>query len=445
MIIKPNPLPPFRILYDLPKGTWMVINMGGRGGGKSYEASKWGNIKATVERKRVAVLRDEKTTISDSILNELKNRYDELNEKSNGYFNTLFEFNSSELKELKTQKKLIFTKGFRASSGAKTANLKSISDVDIAIIEEFEDLTDEHAFNRFTDGIRNEGSLILINSNVPDMNHWFVRRYFDLDDTEHDGYFRLVPKTIPGVVYIFSTYEDNPHLPKHIVDKYNAYGDAASTFYDQHYYLTQILGLCSSGRSGQIYKNWKRITNDEFNELPYKSHFGLDYGWTDNEKASSGKMALVEVKVHNGKCYVRQVIYGNGYNKLTLAVKMIQLGITENDLIVADNAERITNLKLRNGFEKDEVDSELLERYPRLVSGAFNVVPCVKSRLSDRPLLVSQYEIYVTDDSTGIWNEYVNYSWAKDKNGNPTDEPEDAYNDAMDALSYILLAKGRLY
>ena len=37
--INPNPLPPFRKLYQLPKDTWMVVNMGGRGSGKSYEGS----------------------------------------------------------------------------------------------------------------------------------------------------------------------------------------------------------------------------------------------------------------------------------------------------------------------------------------------------------------------------------------------------------------------
>ena len=59
----------------------MVVNIGGRGGGKSYEGSKFVTIKAISENKRVVVLRDEKTSIGDSILNEIKNRYIEINEK----------------------------------------------------------------------------------------------------------------------------------------------------------------------------------------------------------------------------------------------------------------------------------------------------------------------------------------------------------------------------
>ena len=57
--IRPNPLQPFKPLYQLPAGTWMVVNIGGRGGGKSYEGSKFVTIKAISENKRVVVLRDE--------------------------------------------------------------------------------------------------------------------------------------------------------------------------------------------------------------------------------------------------------------------------------------------------------------------------------------------------------------------------------------------------
>ena len=135
------------------------------------------------------------------------------------------------------------------------------------------------------------------------MNHWFIKRYFDLEETEHDGYYKLIPKTIQGVVFIISNYTDNPHLPPHIIRKYEGYGDPNSNFYDKHYYLTQIVGLCSSGRAGQIYKNWKRITNEEFNNLPYRSYYGLDFGW------SNSPMAFCEIKIHNGKCYSRQLIY----------------------------------------------------------------------------------------------------------------------------------------
>jgi len=438
--IKPNPLPPFKCLYELPTNTWMVVNIGGRGGGKSYEGSKFVTLQAITQGKRVVVLRDEKTTIGDSILNEVKNRYEEINQKGKGYFDTIFDFNTHELKERTTGKKMIFTKGFRASSNQKTANLKSISDVDIAIIEEFEDITDEMAFNRFTDGIRNEGSLIFINSNIPDMNHWFIRRYFDLENTDFDGYYELKPKQIEGVVFIISNYTDNPYLPPHIIRKYIAYGDATSNFYDQHYYLTQIVGLCSSGRAGQIFKKWKRITNDEFNNIEVKSHYGLDWGWSESP------MALCETKVHNGKAYARQLIYDRGLTLLELAVKLIQLGIGANDLIVADSAEPLNINKLRNGWTRSELPNDYADKYPMLLNG-FYILPAYKGPGSIQAGInrINEYEVHLTDSSVDWWHEYVNYTWGKDKNGNPTDDPLDDFNHLMDSFRYILTSKGKMY
>jgi len=438
--IRPNPLPPFKELYQLPKGTWMVVNIGGRGGGKSYEGSKFVTIKAISENKRVVVLRDEKTSIGDSILNEIKNRYIEINEKANNYLDGIYDFNTHELKHKVNGNKLIFTKGFRASSNQKTANLKSISDIDISIIEEFEDITDEQAFNRFTDGIRNKDSLIFINSNIPDMNHWFIKRYFDLEETEHDGYYKLIPKTIQGVVFIISNYTDNPHLPPHIIRKYEGYGDPNSNFYDKHYYLTQIVGLCSSGRAGQIYKNWKRITNEEFNNLPYRSYYGLDFGW------SNSPMAFCEIKLHNGKCYSRQLIYEKNLTLIDLAIKLTQLGLSSSDLIMADSAEPHSINKLRNGWQRSELPEGYADKYPQLLNG-FYIIPASKGPGSIQAGInrVMEYENYLTDDSTDWWNEYVNYVWAKDKNGNPTDDPLDDFNHLFDAQRYIVMAKGKMY
>jgi phage terminase large subunit len=444
MTIKPNPLPPFKPLYQLPAGTWMIFNVGGRGGGKTYEISKWCNLGAMTSDRRTVVLRDEKTTISDSILNEIKNRYNELNEKANGYFDTVYDFQTHEMKKKKTavdpEKKLIFTKGFRASSNSKTANLKSISDIDIAIIEEGEDVTDKQAFNRFADGIRNQNSIIVVNMNTPDMNHFFIQGYYDLDDTEHDGYFKLRPKNIPGVVYIFSDYSTNPHLPDHIIRKYKAYGDPDSPFYDKHYYLTQILGYCSAGRTGQIYTGWKRITNSQFNEIAVKSVFGLDFGWSDSP------MALSELKVEGGRCYKRQLIYERNMTLLDLAVRLIQLKITGNDLIVADSAEPLTINKLRNGWQVNELPAGYAEKYPQLLSG-FYIMPAVKGPGSIQAGInrVKEYENYLTEDSIDWWNEYVQYCWAKDKNGHPTDEPLDDFNHLFDSDRYAIMAKGRLY
>ena len=65
MKIRPNPAEKFKVLYNLPKDTYLVINIGGRGGGKSYESSKYITVKAICEGKRTIVMRDEKSKIDE--------------------------------------------------------------------------------------------------------------------------------------------------------------------------------------------------------------------------------------------------------------------------------------------------------------------------------------------------------------------------------------------
>ena len=437
IIIKPNPLPAFRLLYTLPEGTWLVINMGGRGSGKSYEGSKFVTLKAVAERKRVAVLRDEKSTITQSILHEIKNRYNELNDKLSGTLNKSFDFQSNVLKHIPTGKDLIFTKGFRTTSSGKTASLKSIADVDIAIIEEFEDISDEGQFNTFADSIRNEGSFILINANVPNKNHWFIKRYFNLEPSDHDGYYKLVPKNIKGVVYIDSNYTGNTHLNPIIRDKYKEYGNPDSPLYDLHYYLTQIQGYTTEGRKGQIFKGWKRITDKEFTEMPYRSVYVIDFGF------SNDPCAVSEFKMHNNCIYGKLLVYETELGNTALAKRLIDLGVKITDVIIADSAEPKSISHLRN------VDGSLshVEGYPILRSG-FNIAPAIKGEDSINYGIgkLKECEVYWTESSKAVWDEeYPNYCWALDGNGTPTDKPIDKYNHAIDTLRMFINAKGRLF
>lgn len=450
MIIKPNPLPKYKILYDLPKNTWMVINIGGRGGAKSYESSKYVTLKAICEGKRTVVLRDEKISITESILNEIKNRFSEINDKSMGYFSQSFDMQENALKkrvEVKTKDpsegSLIFTKGFKASSGDKVAHLKSISDVDIALIEELEDIRDEEKFNTFADSIRNEGSIIMINSNVNSKDHWFIKRYFKLEPTDHEGYFKLVPKNIEGIVYIMTDYTDNPHLTERIINKYRAYGDPTSEFYDQHYYLTAILGYASSGLKGAIYKGWNRISLEEYNNLDYNKYYYLDWGTND-------ECAIGEVKIHNRTMLVKGLHYKPTTKKdqlvIDVAVFLAQKGFTQKELIVCDSSQPQSIIQLQ-GYERGSIDEYLFEKYPQLAKG-FNTVgvPKPAGSVYEGIKMLKGYDVYIVEDeeSEHIWNEYLEYMWELDKDGKPTDQPIDKKNHHMDGIRYIAYVRNNL-
>jgi phage terminase large subunit len=303
---------PFKILYDLPEDTNLIICIGGRGGMKTYEVSKFCAYNATIKKKRCVILRDEKALIKETILNEILTRYDTAN--IYGALDTECVKLKTGIADKKSGKELVYTKGFRASANEKKANMKGVSDIDIAVIEEAEDLRNAEEFDTFVDGLRKEGCLVIIMLNTPDLGHFLIKRHFiaqqitfehvpeligKVDEKELIGYSELIPKEIEGFVCIQTGYEDNPYLPKHIIRRYKGYGDPSSHLYNLHHYLTAIKGYASTGRKGQVITKAKPIKLADYFKLPYKEHYGQDFG-------TSSPAGLIGVKKHRNTVWVRR-------------------------------------------------------------------------------------------------------------------------------------------
>jgi len=421
----------FKPLYNLPEGTHTVVLIGGRAGMKTYEASKFIAFSATIKEKRCVVLRDEKERIRESILNEIWQRFDTAN--ANGALNALYSKNNNELRKKSTGEALIYTQGFRASDNTKTANLKGSSNVDIAIFEEAEDIRDVEKFNTFVDSLRKEGCLKVILLNTPDVGHWIAKRYFTTTQVE-DGYFDLVPKDIPGVVIIKSSYKDNPYLPEHTLSDYAGYGDPKHHLYNHHYYMTAILGYASTGRKGQILTKVKWISHADYLALPYKEIYAQDFG-------PASPAATLGGKFHNNRLYFRGMNY-KGLNALQIALKYIEWGFTSADVIVADPADKQACNLLSDGFTSDDAPQDILDRYPKLRQG-FNVFRAPKGRdsISNDIDMLDSMELYCVEDgeeAENIKTEIMSWVYAQDKWGNYTNEAIDNFNHYMDCLRYLV-------
>jgi phage terminase large subunit len=427
-------IPIFEKLYNVSEDTELIICIGGRGGAKTYEVSKAIAYNATINKKRVQVLRDEQAHIKESILNEILLRFDSAN--GDGAFDGLFDRQHNGIKNIETNEMQVFTKGFRASSNAQRANLKSVSNVDIAVIEEAEDIRDEDKFNTFADSIRNKGSYIIVILNTPDINHWIVKRYFTLIPTEHEGYYQLQPKQINGVEYILTNFEDNPFLEPKIVARYNDYGNSDSHLYNLHYYLTAIKGYSSTGLKGQIFKNYKIISQTEFNDIDATEVIGLDFG-------TSSPAGMVLCKMVKSNLYVHELNYV-GMSIKEIAFKLAELNVG-NTLIIADSAEPESVKQLARGIG-DLMDSEELLKYPQAAKG-FNIRGAVKGpgSIESGIQLLQSLIIHVTESSTNYINELLSYTYAVDKNNNPTDKPIDANNHLIDPTRYVGVLRGRLF
>jgi len=419
---------PFMQLYSLPKGTNMVICIGGRGGAKTYEVSRFSMYDATTKYRRVAILRDEKETIRESILNEIFLRYEDA--KMYNHFKKDFERTERGIKNKTTDNMVVFTKGFRASSNLKRTNLKGVSDVDTAIVEEAEDIRDYSKFNTFVDSIRTEDKLIIIMLNTPDIQHWVVKRFFNLVQVE-DGYWQLVPKGIPGVVVIQTSYKDNIYLPNHVIKDYEGSGDENSHRYDPHYYKTDILGYASSGRKGQVLTKIKPISLKDYLALPYREYYGQDFG-------TASPAGFVGVKIHKNTSWCRQLNY-KPMETLDIAKMYCKLKLNIADEITADNADEKAWKRLKSGYSGHELSDEEFRNYPMLAVG-WNVGPCIKGTDSVNYGIdvMRSMNLYAVQESTDLWDEILNYIYAQDKYGNYTNDPIDDYNHLIDPWRYVI-------
>lgn len=210
------------------------------------------------------------------------------------------------------------------------------------------------------------------------------------------------------VLTIKSNYLDNPFLPE---TEKNRIAKRASR--DENFRRIHI--DCEYGvTEGIIFSNWMQV-----NRMPEgDGMFGLDFGFTNDPTA------LVKTIETEDAFYVDELIYQTGMLNSTIVKKLESLGIKKSyDEIIADSAEPKSIQEIHNA--------------------GFNIKPAVKGADSVRTGIdrLQSKPIYVTQRSTNLIKELRSYSWALDKDGNPTNKPIDMYNHGIDALRYSLNPK----
>lgn len=380
------------------------INMGGRAGARSKTSSQYAVKELTsVNYFRCAIMRYVLSDVRNSIYQDVLDTIQE-----NGLEN-LVHARENPMGFFYAKNK-IDGMAFKKSSGDHKAKLKSLSGYNCIIIEEADEVSEED-FMQLDDSLRTSkgGIKIILNFNPPHKNHWLIKRFFNLVPSEVEGYYRAeLKKDITDAVFTFATYKDNlRNLNAKTVENYERYKITKP----DHYY-NMICGLVSEGVRGRIYKNWIRLTDEEFEALPYPKYYGLDFGYTNDPTA------LIEIKEHNNKIYFRELIYETGLTNPLISKRMEQLGISKDDPIYADSAEPKSIQELQDD--------------------GWNVLPASKGADSVRAGIdfLLEKEIAYTESSINADRETQEYKWALDRNKEPTNDPIDDFNHAMDALRY---------
>lgn len=223
---------------------------------------------------------------------------------------------------------------------------------------------------------------------------------------------------------IWSTYRDNIHnIQPSTVSKFESF-----LVSNPEYYYNQVQGLINEGAKGRIYSGWKPISDADYKALDLPKTYVLDFGYSGDPNA------LIEVKSEGMHRYVKELIYEPGLDNLQLALKMRALGITSQDLVIADP-----------GGGGDLRIAELRRSWPGYPDLRFNVRSAVKGQGSVNFGIgrVKSAIVHMTESSINGWKEYQEYKWRLDADKNPTDTPEGENNHIMDCIRYFELTQKR--
>lgn len=304
----------------------------------------------------------------------------------------------------------VMFRGIKTSSGNQTAKLKSIHGLTTLVVDEAEEWTSEEEFEKIMLSIRKKGiqNRIIIIMNPTDSNHFIYQKYIKNTHkiVEYDG----VPvqiSTHPNVLHIHTSYLDNiEHCGEEFLREVED-----MKVNNPEKYAHVVMGRWADVAEGAIFKKWGIV--DEFPSNAKMVAIGVDWGYTNDVSA------FVKCGIVDNRLYMQELCYKT------------HMG----------NSEIISELKKHKlHVFADSADPRLIDEIALggvIIYGAQKGGGSIIAGIQK----MQDMELYVTKDSYNLQEELRNYTWEKDKDGHYINEPIDAYNHAIDAARYYVLAK----
>lgn len=392
--------------------------LGGRGRGGSYTGTDYYLFLITQPHYfRGYIMRNIFGDIRESLYRDLKDRIED-NETIDA---ADFHFNDSAMTCVYLPNgNTIISKGFKKSDSKRTAKLKSIAGATHVMIEEADEIEEED-FMQLDDSLRTIKSpiQIILIYNPPHKSHWIWRRWFTLEtvseiipdeDNKPLQIYQPVPIISDSCLAIFSTYLDNiQNIDSTTVTNFESY-----KILKPEYYANVIRGYVLEGVRGRIYRNWKEITDKEFDDFDGVISYGGDFGFND-------PFVLIKIKTKGNIVYLRELIHERGMVNSAIIEKFASLGIKK--------------------FEQVWMDSEDPKSITELQLAGYNIKPASKppgSKLFGIKTL-KEKKIYYTSRSINLKLAYESYAWLLNQHKEATDEPAHKFSHIPDAIRYGVL------
>lgn len=372
--------------YMRDYNTRINVHYGSAGSGKSFFITQKLCIKALLMKRKILVVRKVGATLKDSVWTLFNSVLYQLG-------NPIESINNSDFSIKLINGSTILFKGLDNAE-----KIKSIADITDIFIEEATELSLDD-FTQLNLRLRSKEpyNQIHLAFNPVSKVNWCYKYFFESGAPKNC----TVTKT---------TYKDNIHLPQEYIDSLLELKDRNPAYY-RIYALGEFATL--DRLVFPVYKK-KIVSADDIAGLP--RWIGADWGYAiDPTAIVSGYIDVGKKKIYVCTEYVKKGMLNN-----EIASTMKDLGL-HKDKSYGDSAEPKSIDELRRyGINIDPA-----------VKGADSVIHGIQ--------FIQQYELIVDERCFKVCEELENYTWKKDKKtGEYINEPVDTFNHTIDAIRYGL-------
>ena len=230
----------------------------------------------------------------------------------------------------------------------------------------------------------------------------------------HSFWLNEVVEARQNCITIRSTYRDNDFLTQEQVAEIEANRNDRNWW--KVYGEGQIGTLDGLIYAFELVDNLPAVTEmDHLVEIQ-----GLDFGFTNDPTARVQVVADSRKKI----LWVRQRCYKTHMLNRHIIEDLQADGVTRRTEVYADCAEPKSIAEIKEA--------------------GYNVIPCDKDapvrsdKLKFQLQWMQGWTLNVTKDSIDLIRELRNYTWDKDRDGNPLNQPIDKFNHLLDALRYAV-------
>lgn len=230
----------------------------------------------------------------------------------------------------------------------------------------------------------------------------------------HSFWLNEVVEARPNCITIRSTYRDNEFLTPEQV------AEIESNRNDRNWW--KVYGEGQIGTLDGLIYNFELVDNlPAVTEMDHLVEIqGLDFGFTNDPTARVQVVADPRKKI----LWARQRCYKTHMLNRHIIEDLEQDGVTRRTEVYADCAEPKSIAEIKEA--------------------GYNVIPCDKDapvrsdKLKFQLQWMQGWTLNVTKDSIDLIRELRNYTWDKDRDGNPLNQPIDKFNHLLDALRYAV-------